>query len=66
MKKIKIAALVSTTLLFISCKRDYTCFCADSNLVPHGITIHDTKAKAKKTCEASLNPFGTEKCHLEN
>lgn len=51
--KSKLILIGSTVLLFISCKKDYTCECTSL----YGVTIstiHNTNKKAQKECNETV------------
>ncbi len=64
---------VVLTLIFVSCKKDYTCKCifkdssgvVDSSMST-SITIHTTKRKAENGCSMTITTSDyTETCEIE-
>lgn len=64
MKKIVLAAVILTgSMAFMSCKKNYTCECSIDTYVNNvaissvttSTTIKDTKSKAKKQCEVEVS-----------
>jgi hypothetical protein len=56
-KGLFIAAIAS--LLFASCKKNYTCTCTYTGTSQQGsisTTLHDTKSGAKATCDSYSDP----------
>lgn len=58
---------ICLTTLLGSCKKDYTCECYPGERIdaePATFTIHDTKKKARETCENTLSSYGPGTCKL--
>lgn len=62
-KHLNLLLFLGAGLFFFSCKKDHVCVCGG---MVDGVstTIHDTAAKAKKTCDAMDAEFETN-CELE-
>lgn len=61
MKKLLLLVAVVAAMSTTSCKKDYTCTCTYSVFgitSSASTTIHDTKKKAKSTCETGTTAGG--------
>jgi hypothetical protein len=52
-------ALMTSAVVFTSCKKDYTCTCTDSSGFSASVTIHTTKKKATDACTADASVYGS-------
>jgi hypothetical protein len=59
MKKLNIFLFASSLLLFINCKKNYSCVCSDPGGVFKTYEIKDTKSKATDKCEAYNKEYQT-------
>ena len=56
-------ALMTSAVLFTSCKKDYTCTCTyndgSGTTISGDVTYHATKKKAKEACDLSASTGGS-------
>jgi hypothetical protein len=68
-KSFQLALIGLSAMVFMSCKKDYTCKCYINGFVGFtevgSFSIHDTKSNAKSTCNNKVATYPDAYCNIQ-